>query len=159
LFKLKQIFAVNNAYFLVICFALVSLFFFQRHFLLFRDYSILWEGAYRLSLGQMPFRDFGTPVGPVSFLIPALFFKLFSASWFVMQLSQMFENVILLILAYQLLKRLQFTQSNINKAIACFAFFYLVFLSHPWYNSGAFLCFLADFPVLARFVHFLGHHW
>jgi hypothetical protein len=145
---IKKIFALNNHYFIVICFALVSLFFFQRHFLLFRDYSILWEGAYRLSLGQMPFRDFGTPVGPVSFLIPALFFKLFSPSWFVMQLSQMFENAILLILAYQLLQRLQLTPSNINKAIACFAFFYLVFLSHPWYNSGAFLCFLASMVLL-----------
>lgn len=139
---------MNNAYFIGICFALVNLFFFQRHFLLFRDYSILWEGAYRISLGQIPFTDFGTPVGPVSFLIPALFFKLFSPSWFVMQLSQMFENALLLLLAYQLLKRLQFTQVNINKAIACFAFLYLVFLSHPWYNSGAFLCFLASMVLL-----------
>jgi hypothetical protein len=146
--KLKQVFAIRNDYFIIICFALVNLFFFQRHFLLFRDYSILWEGAYRVSLGQIPFADFGTPVGPVSFLIPALFFKLFSPSWYVMQLSQMFENAILLFLAYHLLKRLQFTQVNINKAIACFSFLYLVFLSHPWYNSGAFLCFLASMVLL-----------
>ncbi len=65
-----------------------------------------------------------------------------------MQLSQMFENALLLILAYQLLKRLQFTQVNINKAIACFSFLYLVFLSHPWYNSGAFLFFLASMVLL-----------
>jgi len=147
-FKLKQLFAIRNDYFILICFALVNLFFFQRHFLLFRDYSILWEGAYRISLGQIPFTDFGTPVGPISFLIPALFFKFFSASWYVMQLSQMFENALLLILAYQLLKRLQFTQVNINKAIACYSFLYLVFLSHPWYNSGAFLCFLASMVLL-----------
>jgi len=146
--KAKPVFAIRNDYFIVICFALVNLFFFQRHFLLFRDYSILWEGAYRVSLGQIPFTDFGMPVGPISFLIPALFFKLFSPSWFVMQLSQMFENAILLFLAYQLLKRLQFTQVNINKAIACFSFLYLVFLSHPWYNSGAFLCFLASMVLL-----------
>lgn len=146
--KIKQLLAIRNDYFTVICFALVNIFFFQRHFLLFRDYSILWEGAYRVSLGQVPFTDFGTPVGPVSFLIPALFFKLFSPSWFVMQLSQMFENAILLFLAYQLLKRLQFTQVNINKAIACFSFLYLVFLSHPWYNSGAFLCFLTSMVLL-----------
>jgi hypothetical protein len=101
-------------------------------------------------LGQIPFTDFGTPVGPVSFLIPALFFKLFSPSWFVMQLSQMLENALLLVLAYQLLKRLQFTQVNINKAIACFSFLYLVFLSHPWYNSGAFLCFLTSMVLLLR---------
>ena len=65
-----------------------------------------------------------------------------------MQLSQMFENALLLALAYQLLKRLQFTQTNINKAIACFSFLYLVFLSHPWYNSGAFLCFLTSIVLL-----------
>ena len=146
--KAKQLFAIRNDYFIAICFALVSLFFFQRHFLLFRDYSILWEGAYRLSLGQVPYIDFGTPVGPVSFVIPAIFFKLFSASWFVMQLSQMFENALLLVLAYLLLKRLQFTQVNINKAIACFSFLYLVFLSHPWYNSSAFLCFLTSMVLL-----------
>ena len=65
-----------------------------------------------------------------------------------MQLSQMFENALLLALAYQLLKRLQFTQVNINKAIACFSFLFLVFLSHPWYNSGAFLCFLTSMVLL-----------
>lgn len=147
-FKLKQILAIRNDYFTVICFALISFFFYQRYFLLFRDYSILWEGAYRVFLGQIPFTDFGTPVGPVSFLIPALFFKAFSPSWFVMQLSQMFENAILLLLAYQLLKRLRFSQVNINKALACFSFLYLVFLSHPWYNSGAFLCFLISMVLL-----------
>ena len=137
-----------NVYFLVICYAFVNLFFFQRHFLIFRDYSILWEGAYRVSLGQIPFTDFGTPVGPVSFLIPALFFKLFSTSWFILQLSQLFENALLLGLAFALLKRLQFTQLNINKAIACFSFLYLIFLSHPWYNSGAFLCFITSMVLL-----------
>lgn len=146
--KINKLFEIRNDYFIVICFTLLGLFFFQRNFLLFRDYAILWEGAYRISLGQIPFTDFGTPVGPVSFLIPALFFKLFSASWFVMQLSQMFENALLLLLAYQLLKDLQFTRDNINKAISCFTFLYLVFLSHPWYNSGAFLCFLASMVFL-----------
>jgi len=145
---IKKVFAINNAYFIGICFSLVNIFFFQRHFLLFRDYSILWEGAYRVSLGQIPFTDFGTPVGPVSFLIPAIFFKLFSPSWFVMQISQMFENALLLVLAYKLLKRLQFTSANINKAIACFSLLYLIFLSHPWYNSGAFLCFLTSMVLL-----------
>lgn len=145
---MRRLFQINNLVFLILAYSLVNLFFFERNFLLFRDYSILWEGAYRVSLGQMPFTDFGTPVGPVSFLIPALFFKLFSPSWYVMQLSQMFENFILLLLAYQLLKRLQLTKTNINIAIACFAFFYLVFLSHPWYNSGAFLFFLASMVCL-----------
>ena len=146
--KISKLFAIPNAYFLVICYALVNLFYFQRHFLLFRDYAILWEGAYRVSLGQIPFTDFGTPVGPVSFLIPAIFFKLLNPSWLVLQMAQLFENGLLIGLAFLLLKRLQFTRANINKAIACFSFFYLIFLSHPWYNSGAFLCFLASMVLL-----------
>jgi hypothetical protein len=146
--KIKQFFSLKNSYFLVICFVLVALFFFKRNFLLFRDYSILWEGAYRLSLGQIPFTDFGLPLGPVSFFIPALFFKWFGPTWFVMQLSQMFQNLILLLLAYELLKRLQYAPIDINKAIGCFAFLYLVFLSHPWYNSSAFLFFLGSFVLL-----------
>ena len=124
--KISKLFAIPNAYFLVICYALVNLFYFQRHFLLFRDYAILWEGAYRVSLGQIPFTDFGTPVGPVSFLIPAIFFKLLNPSWLVLQMAQLFENGLLIGLAFLLLKRLQFTRANINKAIACFCFFYLI---------------------------------
>jgi len=146
--QVRRLFEINNLVFLIGAYALVNLFFFERDFLLFRDYSILWEGAYRISLGQIPFTDFGTPVGPISFLIPALFFKLFTPSWYVMQLSQMFENALLLLLSYQLLRRLQLTKANINIAIACFAIFYLVFLSHPWYNSGAFLFFLASMVFL-----------
>lgn len=65
-----------------------------------------------------------------------------------MQLSQMFENALLFILAYQFLKHLQLTPENINKAIACFSFLYLVFVSHPWYNSSAFLCLLASMILL-----------
>ena len=30
-----------------------------------RDYDILWEAGYRLTLGQAPYRDFGMPIGPV----------------------------------------------------------------------------------------------
>src|SRR4051812_19126077 len=36
-----------------------------------------WEGAYRLSLGQMPFRDFSLPMGYGYWVIPAVFFKIF----------------------------------------------------------------------------------
>ena len=36
-----------------------------------------WEGAYRMSQGQLPFRDFGTPLGGMYWVIPAIFFKVF----------------------------------------------------------------------------------
>ena len=59
-------------------------------FIYFRDYSIIWDGAYRLTQGLSPYTDFGIPVGPVSFYLPALFFYLFGASWLNLQLSQLF---------------------------------------------------------------------
>ena len=43
-----------------------------------------WEGAYRLYLGQMPFRDFGLPMGYGYWLIPTGFFHLFGPSMFSM---------------------------------------------------------------------------
>jgi hypothetical protein len=38
------------------------------------DQSIVFDAAWRLSQGQVPYRDFYMPFGPVSFLLPALFF-------------------------------------------------------------------------------------
>lgn len=38
---------------------------------------ISWEGAYRMSHGELPFRDFGTSLGGMYWVIPAIFFKIF----------------------------------------------------------------------------------
>ena len=35
-----------------------------------------WEGAYRMSEGQIPFRDFGVPLGGMYWVVPAIFFKI-----------------------------------------------------------------------------------
>lgn len=113
-----------------------------RDFVYFRDYAITFEGAYRIFLGQIPYRDFGTPVGPASFVIPALFFKLFEPNWTVFLLSQQFQNACMLVLVYALLGRIG--TRSITKWIALIAFsvFYLLLLTHPWYNiTGAILLF------------------
>src|SRR5688572_7807350 len=41
-----------------------------------------WEGAYRLYEGQLPFRDFGLPMGFAYWVLPGLFFKIFGPSLF-----------------------------------------------------------------------------
>ena len=33
-----------------------------------------WEGAYRMSHGQVPYKDFGMPLGYMYWVIPTLFF-------------------------------------------------------------------------------------
>lgn len=109
----------------------------------FRDYTITFEGAYRLFLGQVPYVDFGSPVGPGAFVLPALFFRLFSPDWTTFMWAQQFQNACLLLLLYVLLRRLNCGIWVTRLASAGFALFCLVLLTHPWYNTTGFLLLLA----------------
>ncbi|MBX2966268.1 MAG: hypothetical protein KF845_09000 [Cyclobacteriaceae bacterium] len=55
---------------------------------------MIWEGAYRLYLGELPYKDFGIPMGVCSWVIPALFFKLFGPTLFTLAKAQAFMNII-----------------------------------------------------------------
>lgn len=55
---------------------------------------MLWDGAYRLYLGELPYKDFGIPMGVCSWLIPALFFKLFGPTLFTLAKAQALMNII-----------------------------------------------------------------
>ena len=59
---------------LIVFFACVPLFI---HLSYRVNIFLSWEGAYRMSQGQLPFRDFGLPLGGMYWVIPAIFFKLF----------------------------------------------------------------------------------
>lgn len=41
------------------------------------DESIVFDGAWRIAQGQVPYRDFYLPFGPVAFLLPGLAFRVF----------------------------------------------------------------------------------
>jgi len=119
-----------------------------RHFVYFKDYGIIWEAAYRIYLGQTPFIDFSTPVGPGSFLIPALFFKIFGPTWHSLQLSQLFQSSILLLCGYYILKKTGVKERALSISIIFFTLLYLIFLSHPWYNSTATLFFFISLAII-----------
>lgn len=53
-----------------------------------------WEGAWRISQGELPFRDFGSPLGFAYWLVPAFFFKLFGPSMISLVKAQVFLNII-----------------------------------------------------------------
>jgi hypothetical protein len=134
---------VGDLAFGLLCLTTVFTLFELRSFVYFRDYSIAFEGAYRLFLGQVPFRDFGSPVGPGAFVIPALFFKLFGANWNVFLLTQQFLNAVMLLMVYLFLQKLYIRTWVIRLSMIAFSVGYLVFQSHPWYNSTGFLLLLA----------------
>src|ERR1700743_2650779 len=52
-----------------------------------------WEGAYRMSHGQLPFRDFGIPLGGMYWVIPAIFFKIFGPQMITLIKSQALINI------------------------------------------------------------------
>ncbi len=55
---------------------------------------MIWEGAYRIYMGEVPYRDFGIPMGFFSWIIPALFFKMFGPTLFTLAKAQAFLNII-----------------------------------------------------------------
>lgn len=126
---------------IALCFTGLVVSFFNREFVYFRDYAITFEGAYRIYLGQIPFKDFYLPVGPGSFLLPALFFKLFSPDWTVFLCTQLFENFLFIVIFQNILIRLHVRFLIRCASLAIFALLYLLLQTHPWYNTTAILIF------------------
>lgn len=93
-----------------------------------------WEGAYRMSRGELPFRDFGTPLGGMYWVVPALFFKIFGAKMITLVKAQVFLNIISGLAFRSILK-----SSGVPPAIKfvsvllyCLSFSFFNFW--PWYN-------------------------
>lgn len=127
----------------MLCLALAALFLSVmlavREIIFFRDYAIIWDGAVRMLQGQSPFSDFGMPTGPVSLFLPYVFLKLFGVSWPVFQATQIFINVLLLANLLWLQAQLGEQRWLRLSSAGVFTLFYLLLLTHPWYNTTALL--------------------
>ena len=69
------------------------------------DQSIVYDGAWRIIQGQVPFKDFVSPIGPVTFIYQALIFCLFGANFASYLLGAALINSLAAILAYLLVKK------------------------------------------------------
>src|SRR5687768_644719 len=63
-----------------------------------------WEGAYRMYLGQVPFRDYSLPMGYGYWVIPAIFFKIFGPYFASLIKAQVFVNLISVLAFRSILK-------------------------------------------------------
>src|SRR5690606_3025505 len=99
---------------------------------------LAWEGAYRLYLGQIPFKDFGLPLGYGFWLIPALFFKIFGPYFFTLIKAQVFINILNGIVFSSLLKILWVKPSHKFIAVLLFVISYSFIYFWPWYNHTVF---------------------
>lgn len=95
-----------------------------------------WEGAYRMSEGQIPFRDFGVPLGGMYWVVPAIFFKIFGAQMISLVKAQTFLNIISGLAFRSICKSVQVLPSVrcAGVLLYCLSFSFINFW--PWYNHS-----------------------
>jgi hypothetical protein len=111
-----------------------------------------WEGAYRLYLGQVPFRDFSLPMGYGYWVIPAMFFKVFGPYMYTLIISQVFINLISILSIRSILKMLNVKPVIILFTVVVFCFAYVTKNFWPWYNHSVIVFEFVSFYFLFRAV-------
>jgi hypothetical protein len=109
-----------------------------------------WEGAYRMSIGQMPFRDYAMPMGYGYWVIPALFFKIFGPYFYTLIKAQVFINLVSILALRGILKTLKVQPVVIFFSVVVFCFSYVSFNFWPWYNHVVFVFEIVGFYFLLR---------
>ena len=114
-----------------------------------------WEGAYRLSQGQVPYHDFGMPLGYMYWVIPALFFKLFGVQMITLVKAQVFINIISGLAFRSILKSLSVQPGVrlISVLLYCISFSFFNFW--PWYNHTVIVY---EMIALAFLMRYCMHH-
>src|SRR5436190_10562222 len=69
------------------------------------DQSIEFDGAYRVLSGQVPYKDFLVPVGPLVFWLQAAVFRIAGVSWGSFVLGAALLNVVVTGLALVILQK------------------------------------------------------
>lgn len=121
---------------------------------------LAWEGAYRLYLGQVPFKDFGMPLGYGFWIIPALAFKIFGPFMSSLIKAQFAINIVSALSYRHILTVFDVQKPLRTLGVLLFSVSYIFINFWPWYNHVVFVYELAG---LALLVHALirpsRHAW
>jgi len=93
-----------------------------------------WEGAYRMSAGQIPFKDFGSPLGYGFWIVPALFFKIFGPEMISLVKAQVLLNIMAGFAFRSILRSLEVRPGVRLLSVLVFVLSYSFFNFWPWYN-------------------------
>jgi hypothetical protein len=110
-----------------------------------------WEGAYRLSEGQVPYRDFGMPLGFMYWVVPALFFKIFGVQMITLVKAQVFLNIISGLAFRSMLRSLDAPPGVRFLSVLLFCVSYSFFNFWPWYNHTVIVYELAGLAFLLKY--------
>ena len=111
-----------------------------------------WEGAYRLYLGQVPYRDFGMPVGYMYWVIPAMFFKIFGPQMITLVKAQVFINILAGFAFRSIMKSVGLEITMRFTSVLLFTFSYSFLNFWPWYNHTVIVYELIALAFLFRYL-------
>lgn len=130
---------------LIVGFALIPLF---MTFPYRVNIFLTWEGAYRISQGQVPFKDFGAPLGYGFWIIPALFMKIFGVQLVTLVKAQVLLNILAGLSFTAILKTLGVRPGLRLISILLFIISYSLSNFWPWYNHTVIVYELAGLAFL-----------
>jgi hypothetical protein len=111
-----------------------------------------WEGAYRLSEGQVPYKDFGMPLGFMYWVIPSVFFKIFGAQLITLVKAQVFINIISGLAFRSVLKSLAVQPGIRFLSVLLYCISYSFFNFWPWYNHTVIVYEMIGLAFLMRYM-------
>lgn len=102
------------------------------------DMSITADAGWRIYNGQIPYRDFHMPIGPVTAYIQAFFFVLTGGfSWFAIALHAAVVGAVSIVLVYSVARLYSNAMIGLLAALVTAYSFYLP-VSYPWPDQSAF---------------------
>lgn len=122
--------------------SLITILFFSVFPLLFNlpfriHLDLPWEGAYRMYLGQMPYRDFGMPLGYGFFIVPLFCFFVFGPTLKSLIIAQSIITFIGALAFKGILEKLELEKEKIFLSVLVFCLSYTFLFFWPWYNNTA----------------------
>jgi hypothetical protein len=118
-----------------------------------------WEGSYRLYLGQIPYKDFGMPVGYMYWVVPALFFKVFGPYMITLIKAQAFINIISGLAFRSIFRSLQLDPPIRFIGVMVFCLSYSFFNYWPWYNHTVIVYELVALAFLMKSLFATNYKW
>ncbi|OYW18515.1 MAG: hypothetical protein B7Z54_05890 [Sphingobacteriales bacterium 12-47-4] len=141
---------------MIIVLAMVPLF---THFPFRVNIFLSWEGAYRLYEGQVPYRDFGIPMGYMYWVVPAVFFKIFGPAMITLVKAQVFINIVSGFAFRSILKSLGLDRGIRFIALFVYCVSYSFFNFWPWYNHTVIVYEFVTLAFLFRYLAAPGKGW
>lgn len=111
-----------------------------------------WEGAYRMSEGQLPYKDFGIPLGYMYWVVPAAFFKIFGPQLITLVKAQAFINLLSGFAFLSIAKSLKVQPGLRFLGVLLFSLSYSFLNYWPWYNHTVIVYELIGIAFLLKYL-------